>query len=63
MRDDYVAHRYHRPSDEFDPSWNYDGALQDMQILFNIGNELASSGAWPRWKAGSEFKTVREKSK
>jgi hypothetical protein len=63
LRDDYTAHHYHRPSDEYDPSWNYEGALQDMQILFNIGDELASSDAYPQWKAGSEFKAIREKSK
>jgi hypothetical protein len=34
-----------------------------MEILFNIANELASSDAWPKWKSGSEFRSVREKSK
>jgi Zn-dependent M28 family amino/carboxypeptidase len=63
LQDDYVAHRYHRPSDEFNPAWTYEGALQDMEILFNIGNQLASSDAWPKWKTGSEFKAAREKSK
>lgn len=61
LQDDYVAHRYHRPSDEFNPDWTFEGALQDMEILFNVGNELASSDAWPQWKPGSEFKAAREK--
>jgi Zn-dependent M28 family amino/carboxypeptidase len=63
LEDDYIAHRYHRPADEFNPAWTYEGALQDMEMFFNIGNELASSNEWPKWRPGSEFKAIREKGK
>lgn len=61
MQDDYTAKNYHRPSDEYDPSWNLEGAIQDLQLYFQLGNTLANSRIWPSWKPGSEFKALREK--
>lgn len=63
LKDDYTEHRYHQPSDEYDSAWTFEGALQDIQILFSMGNEIASADRWPEWKEGSEFKAIREKSK
>ena len=63
LDDDYTANRYHRPADEFDPKWTFDGGLQDMQALFEVGNKIANDSTWPFWKTGSEFKAIREKSK
>lgn len=63
LEDDYTANRYHRPADEFDPKWTFDGGLQDMQLLFLVGKKLANESTWPQWKAGSEFKAIRDKSK
>lgn len=62
MRDDYTAKHYHRPSDEYDSSWNLEGAVLDLQMYFNLGNRLANSREWPNWKQGSEFKALRDKS-
>jgi len=63
LQDDYTANHYHRPSDEFDPTWTFEGGLQDIQLLFNVGKRLAFESTWPQWKAGSEFKAIRDKSK
>ena len=63
LDDDYTANRYHRPADEFDPKWTFDGGLQDMQALFEVGIKIANDSTWPLWKTGSEFKAIREKSK
>ncbi len=61
LQDEYVAVYYHKPSDEYDPTrWNLDGAVDDVQILYNVGKSLANSDKWPNWKAGSEFKAVRD---
>jgi Zn-dependent M28 family amino/carboxypeptidase len=61
--DEYNEKYYHRPADEYDPSrWNLDGAIQDLQLLFLVGKDLASDNQWPKWKPGSEFKAIREKS-
>lgn len=61
LQEEYVAVYYHKPSDEYDTSrWNLDGAVDDVQVLYNVGKSLANSDKWPNWKAGSEFKAVRD---
>ncbi len=61
--EDYTLHHYHQPSDNYDSSWTFDGGLQDMELLYLIGKKLAAETSFPGWKAGSEFKAIREKSK
>jgi len=63
QEDDYTANRYHRPADQFDGKWTFEGGMQDMQILFSVGKKLANETKWPQWKAGSEFKAIRDKNK
>ena len=62
-RKDFEAKRYHQPADEYDPQWNLRGAEQDARLLFRIGQQLASETTFPQWKAGSEFKATRDKSR
>jgi Zn-dependent M28 family amino/carboxypeptidase len=57
----YTRDRYHQPADEFDPNWDLTGMAQDLAIVYDLGRELANSREWPEWKAGSEFKTARDK--
>jgi len=60
-REDYLLHHYHQPSDEFNPSWDFSGILQDLDALYTVGDELANSDAWPNWYDGNEFRAVRDK--
>jgi Zn-dependent M28 family amino/carboxypeptidase len=62
LEEDYTANRYHQPSDEYDATWTLAGGLQDMEVLYQVGKKLADESSWPAWKAGSEFKIVREQS-
>ena len=62
FRADYVAHRYHQPADEWSPNWDLRGAAIDVGLLYTLGRELADSDAWPQWKAGAEFKPIRDQS-
>ncbi|MEJ2203408.1 MAG: M28 family metallopeptidase [Gemmatimonadota bacterium] len=59
-RAEYTAERYHKPSDEYDPSWDLTGALEDLQLLFTVGYRLATSDAFPNWREGTEFKARRD---
>jgi Zn-dependent M28 family amino/carboxypeptidase len=61
LRDAYTAEHYHRPSDEYDDTWVLEGAIDDLQLLFQVGKRLAVAKHWPEWKSGSEFKAIREK--
>ena len=61
LQDEYTAQYYHKASDQYDPSrWNLDGAVDDVQLLYNVGKSLSNSDKWPGWKEGSEFKAVRD---
>jgi len=61
--EDYIENRYHKPQDEFDPNWNWAGAVQDLQIYYRIGRELANSDAWPNWYPSAEFRAIRDQSR
>src|SRR5690606_35326567 len=59
---DYRANRYHQAADEWEADWDYAGMLQDLEVMFKVGQGLANSRDWPEWKAGSEFGPERAKS-
>lgn len=58
--DAYTAERYHKPADEYDESWNLDGMIEDVEILYETGRRLAFSRQWPNWYEGSEFRALRD---
>ena len=60
--DAYTGQCYHQACDAIGPDWKLDGAAQDVDLLLDIGRDLATSTRWPQWKPGSEFKAVRDKS-
>jgi Zn-dependent M28 family amino/carboxypeptidase len=57
---EYNRDHYHRVSDEYDLSWNVDGAMEDMEVFFRTGLDVANSDDWPNWKEGTEFKAKRD---
>jgi Zn-dependent M28 family amino/carboxypeptidase len=60
QRDEYVNKHYHQPSDQYDSTWTFEGGLDDLRLLFNVGKRLAYGNEWPQWKEGSEFKALRK---
>ncbi len=62
MSADYREHRYHQPSDEFDPNWDWSEGVQMAQLGFWLGWEAANAPAMPNWKEGDEFRAVRDRS-
>jgi Zn-dependent M28 family amino/carboxypeptidase len=60
--DAYTGQCYHQACDAWGPDWNLAGAVQDIDLIGTIGAELANGTAWPTWKAGSEFKAIRDRS-
>lgn len=59
---DYVANRYHKPSDEWSSDWVMDAAATDVDLLYAVGRDLADSRDWPRWNTGAEFEAARRAS-
>ncbi|MBX3478537.1 MAG: M28 family peptidase [Brevundimonas sp.] len=56
---DYGARRYHQAADEWSPDWDFSGQIEDMEVAYWIGRDLADSRDWPGWKPGSEFGPAR----
>lgn len=62
LQDEYLTRHYHQPSDEYDPAtWNSEGALADLNLLYEVGRRIAFGKEWPAWKEGSEFRSLRSK--
>jgi Zn-dependent M28 family amino/carboxypeptidase len=60
QRENYIREKYHKPSDEFDASWDLNGTLEDLHMYFKIGYRLSMESSFPNWKEGSEFKFKRD---
>jgi Zn-dependent M28 family amino/carboxypeptidase len=60
---DYTANRYHGPKDEYNPNWDWSGAMEDLRLFYWIGRELAESEAWPNWYPTAEFRAARDRSR
>ncbi|MDO6389357.1 M28 family metallopeptidase [Pontibacter sp. BT731] len=58
--DEYYANYYHKAADQMHPGYKVDGTVEDLKLLYQVGKRLAGSTEWPQWKAGSEFKAVRD---
>jgi Zn-dependent M28 family amino/carboxypeptidase len=56
----WTATTYHQPSDEYDETWIYDGALQEMMVSLLAGLRIAASEEWIEWKPGDPFGRIRE---
>ncbi|MBO0860376.1 MAG: M20/M25/M40 family metallo-hydrolase [Chloracidobacterium sp.] len=59
---DYNQHRYHQPSDEYSPNWNFSGMVQQARLAFWTGLRVANATEIPQWKAGDEFERARLRS-
>jgi Zn-dependent M28 family amino/carboxypeptidase len=59
-KNDYTAHHYHQVSDEVDPNWDLSGAVQDVDLLFEVGYQVANGDKFPELKPGTEFKPKRD---
>lgn len=60
--DDFTAHRYHKPADNYDPNWDLSGVIEDVRALYAVGKRLADESTFPQWLPGSQFGAIREAS-
>ncbi|WP_246581284.1 M28 family metallopeptidase [Echinicola shivajiensis] len=60
LSDEYTVKYYHKQSDEYDSDrWNLEGAVEDAELLYQVGRMIDTQEVWPAWKEGSEFKSLR----
>jgi Zn-dependent M28 family amino/carboxypeptidase len=60
QHDKYTNERYHQPSDQVQPWFNYDGALQQLRVIVRTAVAIGDTPAQPKWSAGSEFHQAGE---
>src|ERR1700686_1280165 len=51
----WIATRYHAPSDDMNQPLNFDAAVQFMQVDFLVGYDIAQDPQRPKWKPGDFF--------
>jgi hypothetical protein len=50
---------YHKETDEFDPTWSWEGMRRHAQAAFLFGLHVASQRQLPAWNQGDEFNRPR----
>ena len=59
---DYVAHRYHQPSDEYKPDMDFTGDARMAKFGFALGWQVAQQPQLAGWQPGDEFEKARKSS-
>jgi Zn-dependent M28 family amino/carboxypeptidase len=60
QQEEYTADRYHQPSDQVRPDFNYDGAVQQLRVALRTAVLAADAPGQPTWNATSEFRQAGE---
>lgn len=60
VADEFDSKDYHQITDEIHSDWDLSGAVQDIQLLFEVGYQIANGDKFPEWKPESEFKGKRD---
>ncbi len=60
--EDYVAHHYHQPSDEYRADWDFRGNAKLARFGLVLGWLASAQPHAVEWKAGDEFEGPRKKS-
>jgi Zn-dependent M28 family amino/carboxypeptidase len=58
--DKYVAERYHQPSDQMQPWFTYDGAVQQLRVTVRTAVAVGDAPTQPKWAPTSEFRQAGE---
>ncbi|MDH4055332.1 MAG: M28 family peptidase [Gammaproteobacteria bacterium] len=59
QQDKHTEEDYHQPTDEYDPSWTFDGMVDDGLLGFWTGLAIANADEMPVWNVGDEFEAAR----
>jgi Zn-dependent M28 family amino/carboxypeptidase len=59
-QEEYLEKDYHQPSDQYDPSWDFAGAVDDLKVLAQLAWRIASAPEMPRYNDGDQFANARK---
>lgn len=51
---------YHQPSDEYDPTWDFSGGVDDLRLLAALAWRVASDAKVPTYNEGDQFANARK---
>jgi Zn-dependent M28 family amino/carboxypeptidase len=57
--EEYTAHRYHQPADEYRPDFDLSGAVQLSTLVLEFATQIANAPDLPRWNPDAEFAALR----
>jgi Zn-dependent M28 family amino/carboxypeptidase len=57
---DFVAHRYHQPSDEYKPEMDFRGDAVMAHFGYVLGQKAATASVIPMWLPGDEFEKAQK---
>ena len=58
----YNSTDYHQPGDQFDPAWDFSGAVEDLRLLAELAWRIAAEPDMPRYNEGDQFANARKRS-
>jgi Zn-dependent M28 family amino/carboxypeptidase len=50
-RSEYIRNDYHKPTDQVKADWDLTGAVEDLQVLLEVGYRVAQTAERPVWRA------------
>jgi Zn-dependent M28 family amino/carboxypeptidase len=50
-RNEYIRNDYHKPTDQVKADWDLTGAVEDLQVLLEVGYRVAQTAERPVWRA------------
>ncbi len=60
--EDYAAHHYHQPSDEYHADWDFRGNAKLARFGFVLGWLASEQAKTVEWQPGDEFEAARKAS-
>jgi Zn-dependent M28 family amino/carboxypeptidase len=57
----YLAERYHRPSDEVRPDFDFQGLLEQARVVARLAWILGQASEFPSYRPGSEFRAAGQR--
>ena len=55
-RNEYIRNDYHQPTDVIKPDWDLSGAIEDLEVLLEVGYRVAQDKGRPAWKPGAVWR-------
>ena len=59
-QEEYNGKDYHQPSDEYNPSWDFSGGVDDLKVIAELAWQIAAAPGMPTYNEGDQFANVRK---